>query len=150
MADRPRMLPPIWLALALISMVVLDVLLPLAGPLPAALRFLGAPLIALGLGFILWCAGLFKRAQTTIVPFEESSALVQSGPYARSRNPIYTGMLAILAGTALALGTLSPWGVLPVFAWIIRTQFIAGEEAMLRSRFGAEYDAYCARVRRWL
>jgi protein-S-isoprenylcysteine O-methyltransferase Ste14 len=144
------MLPPVWLALALISMVVLDVLLPLAGTLPAALRFLGAPLIALGVGFILWCAGLFKRAQTTIVPFEESSALVQTGPYARSRNPIYTGMLAILAGTALALGTLSPWLVLPVFAWIIRTRFIAGEEAMLRTRFGADYDAYCARVRRWL
>jgi protein-S-isoprenylcysteine O-methyltransferase Ste14 len=144
------MLPPVWLALSLAAMVLLDLFAPLAGPLPRGLRLAGVLPIGAGLGLILWCAGLFKRAETTIVPFQESSALVTGGPYAWSRNPIYAGMLLILSGTALALGTLAPWLVLPVFAGIIRARFIAGEEAMLRTRFGAEYAAYCGRVRRWL
>jgi protein-S-isoprenylcysteine O-methyltransferase Ste14 len=148
--EKTRVMPPVVLLMALVAMGVLHALLPLAQPLSGAGRLLGALPIAAGVALVLWSAGLFRRARTTIVPFEESSSLVAHGPYRWSRNPIYTGMLAVLAGTALALGSLSPWLVIPAFAWWIQRRFIRGEEAMLRARFGAEYDAYCARVRRWV
>ena len=75
--------------------------------------------------------------------------LLQSGPYAYTRNPMYLGHLLFLAGLALsfrsALGGLILLANLPWFHARVRE-----DEARLRARFGAEYAAYAARVRRWL
>jgi protein-S-isoprenylcysteine O-methyltransferase Ste14 len=150
MTERTRILPPVVLLLALVAMGMLHAVAPGARPLGEGLRWAGAAPIAAGVGLVLWCAGLFRRADTTIIPFQESSSLLTAGPYRWSRNPIYSGMALALSGVALALGSLTPWLVLPAFVGWIERRFIRGEEAMLRARFGAEYEAYCARVRRWL
>ena len=59
-------------------------------------------------------------------------------------------MAILLSGVALALGSLSPWIMLPLFVWIITKRFIVKEEAMLTDTFDDEYLDYCKRVRRWL
>ena len=87
---------------------------------------------------------------TAIHPLARSSFLVRSGPFRFSRNPIYLGMVLILTGAALALGSATPWLIIPVFIWVIARQVIAGEERKLTAEFGAEYLEYCTRVRRWL
>jgi len=113
--------------------------------------------LALGLGaagLVLDAAALaaFVRARTTVNPLrpEKSSALVRSGAYRLSRNPMYLGLALLLAGWAIWLANALALALLPAFvAWLDRFQ-IRPEERALAARFGAEYEAYRARVRRWL
>ena len=93
---------------------------------------------------------LFKRAGTPIIPFEKSTSLLTHGIYRYTRNPIYLGMLIILAGAAVFLGSLTPFLVLPVFFFIIQEGYIRHEEPFLERIFGEQYRAYRRRVRRWL
>ena len=93
---------------------------------------------------------MFSRAGTTIKPFEESSALVTHGPYYFSRNPIYIGLVLVLIGVGLVMGTIAPFAVVPIFIWLIQRRFILPEEAMLEKTFGSVYVAYKRQVRRWL
>lgn len=117
---------------------------------PLTLRAFGLALIALALVLIAASAWSFRRAHTALEPWKPSTALVTSGIFRFSRNPIYLGFLMILAG--LALFRDSPWMLamlVPLWA-VYRIGVIAREEAYLARRFGEEYRAYCARVRRWL
>jgi len=98
----------------------------------------------------LWADRLLKQKGTSVKPFEPTSVLIVDGPFRFSRNPMYLGMVLILAGIALALGTLSPWLVVPVFMWQIMRRFIVAEEAKLAAAFGNRYIEYRRKVRRWL
>jgi len=128
---------------------VLHFLLPIMQIIPSSYSG-GGLMILLGIAVVLWAAWLFNRAGTAIKPFEESTQMIVSGPYRWSRNPIYLGLVFILFGIGLALGTLSPFLVIPVFVWIIQKRFISHEEAMLEKRFCAAYAEYKKRIRRWL
>jgi len=107
-------------------------------------------MMAAGALLSLWAALLFRQAGTTIKPFRQSSALVSRGPYNVTRNPMYLGMVIALIGVAIRLGSLTPFVVVPVFAFVIQTSFIQSEERLLEETFGPEYARYRARVRRWL
>ncbi|MGQ0537813.1 MAG: methyltransferase family protein [Gemmatimonadaceae bacterium] len=147
---RPRVLPPVWLLIAFAAMWLLHRFVPLIDLGSPALRWIGGAFIVAGLAFITWCILLFRRADTSIVPFTQSETLITWGPYRVSRNPIYAGMLLILLGAADILGTLTPFLVIPAFVWLMRRRFIDREEVLLAARFGADYLAYKSRVRRWL
>ena len=145
-----RVLPPVFFLIAVVLMVGLNMLAPGAEWIPAPWNYLGALLIMTGglLGGI--SANLFTKYGTTIKPFEESSYLMVEGPYRFTRNPIYVGGVVILLGIAVLLSSVTPFLVIPVFVWLIRTRFIAVEERMLEERFGEEYLKYKAWVRRWI
>ncbi|MCA9239154.1 MAG: isoprenylcysteine carboxylmethyltransferase family protein [Planctomycetales bacterium] len=145
-----RILPPYALLLAIALMFLLHKLLPLVSIEEKGLRVAGWCLIVCGLAVDSWIALWFQRQGTTILPFRDSSQLVTTGLYRYSRNPIYVSMVVVLVGVVLALGSVGPLLAIPLFiAWINR-RVILVEEAMLRERFGAEYEAYCRRVRRWV
>ena len=139
-----------YLALSLVAMGVFHAGFPIARPIGEPYHYGGAVIIGLALALIVWAAVLFKRARTGIVPFSDATTLVSAGPYRFTRNPMYLGMAGILAGTAIWLGSLTPWLVLPAFMGIIAERFIAPEEAMLERTFGQAYVTYKAAVRRWL
>jgi protein-S-isoprenylcysteine O-methyltransferase Ste14 len=143
-------MPPVYFFGGLALMVALHLLLPVRQWLDWPWRWLGALLMLAGVSLVLWCALLFRRADTAIRPFQESSTLVMSGPYRLTRNPIYLSMAAALAGLAVLLGSLSPWLIVPAFIAWIDVRFIRREEPMLAARFGEEYAAYRSRVRRWI
>ena len=145
-----KIMPPIWLALAAFAMVAIHYLVPVGRFGSTPMRVLGVVVVLAGMTLILTGARQFDRAKTTIKPFEESSAIVTSGVYRISRNPIYLGMALVLVGIGLALGSVAPFVVVPVFVWWITTRFIVVEERMLAASFPREYDAYRARTRRWL
>jgi protein-S-isoprenylcysteine O-methyltransferase Ste14 len=149
-SGKRRVLPPVYLLAALILMVGLHLLLPGPQVFGSPLRYIGLPVLALGLALILWASGLFRKAGTTIRPFEESSTLVVDGPYRWSRNPIYLGMIGGLIGIGTLLGSVWPFLVIPIFAFVLDVRFVRGEEAALGRAFGAAYAGYKARVRRWL
>lgn len=109
-------------------------------------------LLALGLACMLSGVLAFRIAKTTVDPMhpERASQLVVSGIYRRSRNPMYLGLLLLLAAWVVFLGQPFALIALPVWVWYIGRFQIAPEEAALRRRFGASYVAYCASVRRWI
>ncbi|MDH5750213.1 MAG: isoprenylcysteine carboxylmethyltransferase family protein [Rhodospirillales bacterium] len=146
----PRLFPLALLLVCMGVMVILDRLLPIAVILSPPLTFLGWLPVVAGVAVVIAARFNFKRAETTVMPFAEASALVTDGMFAHSRNPMYTAFVAILAGTFILLGTLSPVVVIPLFVWLIRAAVIAGEEKRLEKTFGAAYRDYKSRVRRWL
>lgn len=94
----------------------------------------------------------FHRVCTTVNPLRPSSAtsLVVSGVYRFTRNPIYLGDLLLLLGYAVFLGNLAGLVITPLFVIYINRFQIAPEERILAQKFGADYQAYKARVRRWV
>jgi protein-S-isoprenylcysteine O-methyltransferase Ste14 len=140
--------PPTWLALFLAAVWVQAWAFPLIAPRPATVHF-GAVFIIGGLAVILWAALQFRAKATTILPREVPRAMIDTGLYAYSRNPIYVADAVILAGCALR-ADLAGLVLVPLFMWIITQRFIIGEEAGLRAQFGAAFETYAAQVRRWL
>jgi protein-S-isoprenylcysteine O-methyltransferase Ste14 len=147
---NPLDLPPVYLVLSMGAMAALHFGFPIAQPIGEPYRYAGAVLIGLAAALGAWAVILFRRARTGVVPFSEATTLVMRGPYRFTRNPMYLGMAGILVGTAVSLGSLTPWLVLPAFMRIIAERFIVPEEAQLERTFGSTYVAYNAAVRRWL
>ncbi len=149
--EQPRkIVPPVWLLLCLLAMGLLDNFLPLAEWLAPPWSYLGFGLILAGLWLALAGVAKFMQAGTPIIPFERPTALVTGGLYRHTRNPMYLGMVLLLLGIAVVLGSLSALLPIPAFIWIITRQFIEGEERFLTEIFGDDYLSYKARVRRWL
>jgi protein-S-isoprenylcysteine O-methyltransferase Ste14 len=146
-----RMLvPPVYFLVALLLMGFFHRIVPGAYLIQAPYRYGGVVLVGLALGLIVWAAFLFRRAGTNIRPYLPSTALVLSGPYKFTRNPMYLGMAGVLLGTAVFMGSLTPFVVIPAFMALISERFIVPEEAKLEAAFGRDYLEYKARVRRWL
>jgi protein-S-isoprenylcysteine O-methyltransferase Ste14 len=142
--------PPIWLVVGLVTIFALNEYLPLAsfsGPMATGL---GSFAIFIGLILLVHAGGMFKAAETDMIPFKNVSALVTTGAYRVTRNPMYLGMALVLFGTSITVGAYSALFVAPVFMAIIEFRFIRPEEAMLRELFGDDFDSYCKLVRRWL
>ena len=94
----------------------------------------------------------FRRANTTVDPRmpQQSSSLVIRGIYRHSRNPMYVGFLSLLAALACYLMNAAAFALLPLFVLYMNRFQIVPEERFLLQKFGADYQAYCERVRRWL
>ena len=114
----------------------------------------GAALALAALGGAVALAGTleFRRAHTTVNPLapRRASTLVTRGIYRVTRNPMYLGMLGVLAGWAVWLGNIAAWLGLPLSMALLTVLQIRPEERILAERFGAEFERYAARVRRWL
>lgn len=105
-------------------------------------------------GGILGFSGVasFLRARTTVHPERphRATTLVRTGVYRISRNPMYAGLLCMLAGEAVALSTGWALLLLPAFVAYMNRFQIRPEERALRAKFGADYEAFAKSVRRWL
>ena len=152
-AERKLRVPPValFVVVALLMWAVASWLPSWQIALPG--RTLVAVLLLLAAGAI-GIAGVraFQRARTTVDPLrpEKASALVTSGIYRRTRNPMYVALAIALLGWAIWLGhPLALLGVAAFVAWINRFQ-LAPEERALRALFGPEFERYCSEVRRWL
>lgn len=145
-----KVLPPTYLLVAVLLMLVLHFVLPIIQAVPGLWRLSGLlPLIA-GIAISYLAERQFLRAGTTVRPFQESKAFVTDGLYRFSRNPMYLGMVLVLLGVALLLGSLTPFGLIPLFIWWTGNQFIRREERMLATQFGQDWLEYKAQVRRWI
>ena len=113
------------------------------------------------LAVTVWCVGVtialagvfeFRRARTTVNPLtpEAASAMVTSGIYRCSRNPMYVGLLFALVGWAVWLSHVLAFGLLPFFVLYINRFQIEPEERALSAKFGEQFRLYRRSVRRWL
>lgn len=111
----------------------------------------GALMLAGGL-FAAAGVGLFRRARTTVDPRDPaaSSTLVTGGVYRITRNPMYVGFVVILLGLCVQAGNLAALAWPFAFAWYLDWFQIRAEERLLREQFGAAFDQYVQRTRRWI
>lgn len=146
-------IPPVGVALLL--MVLMKFASGLGAPLvpdPDLADLIGWFLMILGLVPAIAGVASFRRHQTTVDPRhpESAEALVESGIYRFSRNPMYLGFSVLLLGVAFKFNS---WAAVPgplaLAFWLHRFQ-IRPEERFLRERFGEAFDAYCRRVPRWI
>ena len=140
--------PPTWMLLCLGLAWLQSRLIPVSDTGRLG-NWLGAALVLAGLALMVGSLVQFARARTTVMPRETARVLITSGVFQLSRNPIYVADSLILAGLCLRwdLGALV-WVV--VFVIIINRRFILGEEAGLRAGFGAQFDEWAEKVRRWI
>jgi len=122
------------------------------------LKLPGLPLAPLGISLVViawilpvWAIFLFRREGTEVDPTSPTNRkLIISGPYRFTRNPMYLGLVILTLGIAIWVGA---W---PMFAAPIALFATANwahipfEEAKMRRQFGAVYDNYVVRVRRWI
>jgi protein-S-isoprenylcysteine O-methyltransferase Ste14 len=147
---RKKALPPAYFLVAIVLAVVLHYLFPLLQLLQFPWRLAGVFPLVVGVGIALIADRMFREHNTTVKPFEQSSALVTSGVFAVSRNPMYLGLTLILFGIAVFLGSLTPFVVVIVLPILLDRLFIAQEERMLEEVFGERFREYRNRVRRWI
>jgi protein-S-isoprenylcysteine O-methyltransferase Ste14 len=145
-------LPPLIFLAFLVAATVLEAVVPLplfAGH-PLARYLAGAALAVCGLVLIALGTSRFVAAGTNIPPNLPTTALVVDGIYGRTRNPLYLGTTLIYLGLSVAAGSL--WAIVLVvpLLWVINVGVIAREERYLERKFGDAYQAYKARVRRWV
>lgn len=143
-------LPPLWLALTLLIAWGISGVMPGLGFGGAWAGWVGAGLVGVGLLFMALAAATMMAARTTVIPHRNPSALVTGGVFRLSRNPIYLGDALVLAGFILRWDAVPALVLVPVFVWLIDRRFIRAEEARLRAAFGAAFETWAARTRRWI
>ena len=115
-------------------------------------RILAAAAVAIGLSVAATGVLSFRMAETTVNPMkpDSSSALVVSGIYRWTRNPMYLGFLCILIGWGIFLSNAAAFLVLPGFVLYLNRFQIEPEEQALTRLFGETFLTYRSRVRRWI
>ena len=150
--DNPGVVapPPLIYAGALTLGLVANKLYPMAFLPRAVSRVLGLPLIFGGLAIGLLGFREMRRAETNVDPYKPATAIVTEGPYRFTRNPLYVGMTLVYSGITALFNAFPAAMLLPPALAVMRGGVIEREERYLERKFGDEYLAYKARVRRWL
>jgi protein-S-isoprenylcysteine O-methyltransferase Ste14 len=148
---RPLLLrPPALFAAAITAGIVLHLAWPLTFMSRAVRWPIGVALLTAGIALFAAAIRAFRAADTPVPGNRSTTAIVRSGPYRFSRNPIYVALALIHLGVALSFGS---WWLLLTLAvsngWIAAA-VVPREERYLEARFGSIYSAYKSSVRRWL
>ena len=142
--------PPVIACLLLALSVGLHFLLPQSYRRQFACLICGVMAIAVGLGVMMWAWWLFRKSGTPTRPTHQATALVTSGPFRFSRNPMYLAIVVIMLGPAVWVGSL-PMLIAPVgFFAFMSLVFIPDEERRLCETCGDAHLSFAPRVRRWI
>ncbi|MFC1761974.1 methyltransferase family protein [Planctomycetota bacterium] len=149
-AIKIMLLPPTYLFVAIVTVVILHFICPGIVVVQGLYRLLGLLPMAIGIALNLTADRFFKIHQTTVKPFDRSRVMITEGVFRWSRNPMYLGMVLILLGIIILLGSVSPLLVLALFMVLLDVVFIQTEEAKMEHEFGEEFQQYRQQVRRWI
>jgi protein-S-isoprenylcysteine O-methyltransferase Ste14 len=145
-----RVLPPVYFLISIVAMALLNFFGPVIEFARYPWNLLGLVPLGVGIALNLIADAAFKKVQTTVKPFEISTALITTGVFGISRNPMYLGMTLILIGIAILMGSLSPLIVIVFFTALMELVFVRTEEKMLEEHFGTAWTDYQAKVRKWI
>ena len=144
-------------ARALLAFLLLPGIVAFALPLvmfaPAMTRFewRGALLVVPGVVLLLWCVAEFYSAgKGTLAPWSPPKHLVTSGPYRLSRNPMYIGVLLILAGWALGFRSRALASYAAIMTMVFHVRVVAFEEPWLAETHPGRWHSYRSSVPRWI
>lgn len=143
--------PPPVIALVMVAVgVVLGVFWPVE-IIPAPWQYVaGGPIIAGAVLLVMSAFRLFQRAKTPVPTYRTPTALLTSGVYRFTRNPIYLSMVLLMIGLAVTLDNVWLLALAAIFQQIMRWGVIAREEPFLEAKFGDDYRAFKQRTRRWI
>jgi protein-S-isoprenylcysteine O-methyltransferase Ste14 len=153
MIDAPayRIWPPVALGVPLLAGVVITAAVGDPIALPSAPSRAGA--LVLIVAFAVWngwAIVLMGRHRTALLPGGSTSTILDRGPFRVSRNPLYLGLIALDIALALLWPSFWALALTPVGVAGVWWGAVIPEERYLRAKFGPDFEAYCARVRRWL
>lgn len=114
------------------------------------MRSFGGGLAVGGLVLVIIAIVHLLRARTAVNPYHSTTNIVSHGVFMKSRNPIYLGFTFLYIGIALVAASLLALLTTPLVLLFMQVAVIRREEAYLEEKFGEEYRAYRARVRRWM
>ena len=103
-----------------------------------------------GFTIMMWAWFQFQKAKTAVCPTAETTAFVTGGAYQICRNPMYLGMLFMLAGISFFMGTIQAFLAPAAFFLIMDKIFIPYEEKKLQKGFADRYAVYSKQTRRWI
>ena len=140
-------IPPSWLMLHIGAAWLMSLISPsVFGSWGAAV---GKVLVLGGGALMLAAVAQMVLARTTVIPRRDPSALVTGGVFGWSRNPIYLGDAILLTGAILWLDAVLALPLVAIFMALIQKRFIRDEETRLTLAFGAAFDLWASRTRRW-
>jgi len=142
--------PPLIYGGPLVVGLLIQMVFPIAFLPREVAWIIGASLIGLAFSIAVPAFMTMNRARTTIRVEKPTTALVVTGPFRYTRNPIYLSLTMLYVGIATFANALAPILLLPGVLWIMNRGVIAREERYLEQKFGEAYRHYKARVRRWL
>jgi protein-S-isoprenylcysteine O-methyltransferase Ste14 len=142
--------PPLIYLLCLFCGYGAHYLYPLSIGYSWPVKTVGVILILITLTILIYIGGIFKRKETNIEPWKPTTAIISTGIYAYSRNPIYMALCLISIGVGVVVDSI--WMLLSFLPSALLVYWIAikKEEAYLEHKFGEEYLSYKRKVRRWL
>ncbi|HXL33286.1 MAG TPA: PEMT/PEM2 methyltransferase family protein [Gemmatimonadales bacterium] len=151
-SDSPRVviLPPLLYVAALAAGLLLSWAIPQPILSSATRYWIGGVLAGLGVLLAAWGRSVMERAGTNVNPMLPTTALVTTGPFRRSRNPLYVALTLMYVGLALLTNSLWVLALLVPVLLILHYGVVRREERYLEAKFGDAYRAYRARVRRYL
>ena len=146
-------MPPLLFLGALALGILLSFIVPI-GPTPGSANPLaltvGITFVLIGFALVALSVRNFRLAGTSVVPSEPATALVATGPYRITRNPIYIGFVLAYFGFAVMLTSMWVLLLLIPVMLVLQRGVVLHEEAYLERQFGEAYRKYKARVPRWL
>lgn len=146
----PIVKPPYLYGGALIAGVITHFIFPIIlFPNAALMMTLGAAFFAAGVFILVWAVKTFKKSGVDL-RFKPVGTIIETGPFALSRNPMYVGFTLVYLGLSFALNAVWPLIFLPFILVVIHYGVVSREEEYLARKFGEEYERYRGRVRRWL
>jgi len=151
-SDTPNVLilPPLLYGVALAAGFLLQWIAPQPILSSNARLWAGGVLLALGVVLAIWGRRVMERAGTNVNPRLPASAVVSTGPFRLSRNPLYVALTLVYVGLALLANAL--WVLVLIVPVLIVMHYgvIRREERYLEAKFGDTYRAYRSRVRRYV
>lgn len=142
--------PPLVFAFAIVVGFLIDLFYPAALSLGYSAKIAAGFFLIGGAGLFFWTRSAFKEAGTAIAGNKPATHLIQGGPFRFSRNPMYVAFALLYLSVASWSGNLWIFGALTAALWVISKIVIPREECFMKTKFGASYEAYSSRVRRWM
>lgn len=145
-----KIMPPTYFYFGILLIILLNYFFPIKKLISYPYILFGILLIIIGIILNIWAWALFVKNKTTQNPYKIPDLLVVEGVYKVTRNPMYLGMLVILLGIAVLLGSLMGFIIPIIFFIIINWFFIPIEEINMKKKFDDKYIEYKTNVRRWI
>ena len=143
-------IPDATLAVSILLGYFLDLALPITEIIPSPVHLTGWAVVAAGLGLSVYTLSILKSKHTSSDPGGVPSALITSGPFSFSRNPLYLGYVIAASGAAIIFGSLTAFTAPVICFSVIHLIIIPAEEKNLHKIFGIKYEHYKSSVRRWI
>jgi len=143
------LIPPVLLIASILAAIITALYSPIKIELPFPYNLIGIIISLAGFVIMGKARDLLKKYKTTF-DIEASSALVEEGIFAKSRNPMYLGMTLFITGISILLENIICLSAPVIFFLIINFYYIPVEEKLLEEVFGERFNDYKKRVGKWI